>query len=95
VPASNASVPIAVAAERAGVDVAQIRRWAAIDGLQIQGRGAMELVRLDQVMALSAAARRHRSRRDSLRARLADARIQDPSVSGLQQTARDRDTGRS
>jgi hypothetical protein len=55
----------------------------------------MELVRLDQVMALSAAARRHRSRRDSLRARLADARIQDPSVSGLQQTARDRDTGRS
>jgi hypothetical protein len=84
--ASNAHVPIATAAEHAGVDVGQIHRWAAVGGLQLQGRGGKEFVRLDQVLALSAAARRRdpASARGALRARLADARIANPSVAGLQ-----------
>lgn len=93
---SNAAVPIATAAEQAGVDVAQIHRWAAVGGLQVQGRGGKEFVRLDQVLALSAAARRRdpSTNRGALRARLADARIANPSFAGLQQTSRDRTTGR-
>jgi hypothetical protein len=95
VSASNATVPIAVAAEQAGVDVAQIHRWAEVGGLQLQGRGGKEFVRLDQVLALSAAARRRdpSTSRGALRARLADARIANPSVAGLQQASRDRSTG--
>ena len=94
--ASNVTVPIAVAAEQAGVDVTQIHRWAEVGGLQLQGRGGKEFVRLDQVLALSAAARRRdpSSALGSLRARLADARIANPSVAGLQQASRDRTTGR-
>ena len=94
--ASNVTVPIAVAAEQAGVDVTQIHRWAEVGGLQLQGRGGKEFVRLDQVLALSAAARRRdpSSALGSLRARLADARITNPSVAGLQQASRDRSTGR-
>jgi hypothetical protein len=93
---SNATVPIAVAAERAGVDVAQINRWAEVGGLQLQGRGGKEFVRLDQVLALSAASRRRdpSTNRGALRARLADARIANPSVAGLQQALRDRSTAR-
>jgi hypothetical protein len=91
----NASVPIAAAAEQAGVDVAQIHRWAAVDSLEIQRRGRTEVVVLDDVMALSAAARRRdkNASRGALRARLADARVRQPSVTDLQRTARDR-TGR-
>ena len=93
---STAPVPIATAAEQAGVDVAQIHRWAAVGGLQVQGRGGKEYVRLDQVLALSAAARRRdpSTNRGALRARLADARIANPSVAGLQQASRERSTGR-
>jgi hypothetical protein len=93
---SNVVVPIATAAEQAGVDVAQIHRWAAVGGLQVQGRGGREFVRLDAVLALSAAARRRdpSTNRGALRARLADARIANPSVAGLQQASRDRPTGR-
>jgi hypothetical protein len=96
VSANNAPVPIATAAEQAGVDVAQIHRWAAIGGLQLQGRGGKEFVRLDQVLALSVAARRRdpSTNRGSLRARLADAKIANPSVAGLQQASRDRTAGR-
>ena len=89
------SVSIQAAADRAGVDVAQIRRWAAIDGLEIQRRGHVETVILDRVMALSASARRRSSggSRDALRARLADAAsVDNPSVSGLQELARDRNS---
>ena len=94
--ASNATVPIAVAAEQAGVDVTQIHRWAEVGGLQLQGRGGREFVRLDQVLVLSAAARRRdpSSALGSLRARLADARVANPSVAGLQQASRDRSTRR-
>jgi uncharacterized membrane protein len=87
------SVSIQAAAEQAGVDVAQIRRWAAIDGLEIQRRGHLETVILDRVIALSASARRRSAggTRDALRARLADAAsVENPSVSGLQELARDR-----
>jgi len=93
---NNTVVPIAIAAEQAGVDVAQIQRWAAVGGLQVQGRGGKEFVRLDQVLAMSAAARRRdpSTNRGALRARLADARISNPSVAGLQQTSRERSTGR-
>ena len=93
---SNAPVPIATAAEQAGVDVAQIHRWAEVGGLQLQGRGGREFVRLDQVLALSAASRRRdpSTNRGALRARLADARIANPSVAGLQQASRDRSAGR-
>jgi hypothetical protein len=93
---SNAAVPIAIAAQQAGVDVVQIHRWAAVGGLQVQGRGGKEFVRLDQVMALSAAARRRdpSNNRGALRARLADAQIANPSVAGLQQASRDRANGR-
>ncbi len=92
---SNAPVPIATAAEQAGVDVAQIHRWAEVGGLQLQGRGGKEFVRMDQVLALSAASRRRdpSTNRGALRARLADARIENPSVAGLQQASRDRNTG--
>ena len=92
----NAPVPIATAAEQAGVDVAQIHRWAEVGGLQLQGRGGKEFVRMDQVLALSAASRRRdpSTNRGALRARLADARIENPSVAGLQQASRDRSTGR-
>ena len=92
----NAPVPIATAAEQAGVDVAQIHRWAEVGGLQLHGRGGKEFVRMDQVLALSAASRRRdpSTNRGALRARLADARIENPSVAGLQQASRDRSTGR-
>jgi hypothetical protein len=92
--ARNASVTISAAAELAGVDVGQIRRWAEIDGLEIQRRGHMEIVRLDRVMALSASSkgRDPSSSRDALRARLEDATVDTPSVVDLQQIARDRST---
>jgi hypothetical protein len=95
-PSRNGSIPIQAAAEIAGVDVGQIRRWAEIDGLEIQRRGHEETVVLDRVMALSVSARRRHSGsdRDGLRARLADAKVQNPSVSGLQELARDRRTER-
>ena len=93
---NNTVVPIAIAAEQAGVDVAQIQRWAAVGGLQVQGRGGKEFVQLDQVLAMSAAASRRdpSTNRGALRARLADARISNPSVAGLQQTSRERTTSR-
>jgi hypothetical protein len=96
VSASNVPVPIATAAEQAGIDVAQIHRWAAVGGLQIQGRGGKEFVRLDQVLALSAGARRRdpSTNRGALRARLADARIANGSVASLPQASRDRATDR-
>lgn len=83
-------VPIQAAADAAGVDVGQIRRWADIGGIEIQARGSVETVLLEQVMALTASDRRRRARSDrgSLRARLADAKVRDQSISDLQQIAR-------
>jgi hypothetical protein len=75
------------------VDVAQIRRWGDVSGLEIQTRGLHEFVRLDRVMALSASVRRNdpNSRRGALRARLADAADQAKAIADLQELARDRD----
>jgi hypothetical protein len=86
----NGPVLIQAAADLAGVDVGQIRRWADVGGVEIQRRGGLETVPLERVMALSASARRLRagSDRDALRARLADAKVQNRSVSALQQIAR-------
>jgi hypothetical protein len=79
-PARSGTVPIGEAAQQAGVDIAQIQRWADLGGLEIQGRGGRAFVQLEQVLALQAAAKRRdpSHRRDSLRARLADARTRDP-----------------
>lgn len=87
----NGPVPIQAAAELAGVDVGQIRRWAEIGGVEIHRRGGVETVLLERVMEFSASARRRRARsdRDSLRARLADAQVQNRSISLLQQIARE------
>jgi DNA-binding transcriptional MerR regulator len=89
---STASVPIPVAAARAGVSVEQIRRWADIGGLEIQRRGSLETVRLDRVMALSASARRNdpSSSRAALRARLADAADSMRNTAEMEQLARER-----
>lgn len=89
---NSASVPILVAAERAGVLVEQIRRWADVGGLEIQRRGSLETVRLDRVMALSASARRNdpSSSRGALKARLADAAAVTRNTEELEQLARER-----
>jgi hypothetical protein len=95
--AGDALLPILAAAERAGVDIAQIHRWEDVGGIEIQRRGTHEFVSLDRVMALSASARRNdpNSRRGALRARLADAAVISESVANLQQLARDRSDGRA
>ena len=86
-------VPIQSAADVAGIDVWQIRRWADMGSVEIQQRGGVETVVLELVMAMAASARRRRPGgvKDSLRARLADAKVQDQerSVSDLQRIARD------
>jgi hypothetical protein len=95
--AGDALLPILAAAERAGVDIAQIHRWEDVGGIEIQRRGLKEFVLLDRVMALSASARRNdpNSRRGALRARLADAAAGSTSVAELQQVARDRSDGQA
>jgi hypothetical protein len=94
---TNATVPILDAAHQAGVDVEQIRRWAAIGGVEIQRRGGAEVVLVDQVMALAASARRRDPSigRDALRARLADAKVENARIADLQRAARDRVDGTS
>jgi hypothetical protein len=83
-------IPIHEAARLSGADADQIRRWADIGAIELQRRGGIETVLLEQVMARSAPARRLRSRndRDSLKARLADAKVQNQSITDLQRIAR-------
>jgi hypothetical protein len=90
--ARDTLLPILTAAERAGIDIAQIHRWEDIGGIEVQRRGLQEFVSLDRVMSLSASARRNdpNSRRGALRARLADAAVATESVANLQKLARDR-----
>ena len=87
----NGPTPIQAAADLAGVDIAQIRRWADVGGIEIQRRGGIETVILERVMALSASVRRRRSGgdRDSLRARLADAEAENRKIPDPQHVARD------
>ena len=90
----GASVPIGVAAELANVEVRAIRQWAAAGALGIDWQGDMEVVQLDKVQQLSGSWRGSpSSRREALRGRLRGVTIDDLSVTGLQQLARERSTG--
>jgi hypothetical protein len=85
----GASVPIHAAAELANVEVRAIRQWAATGALTIEARGDMEVVRLDQVKALSGTPWRSPSRRgEALRGRMAGETTQTLSVLDLQEKAR-------
>ena len=89
----GASVPIHAAAELANVEVRAIRQWAATGALTIECRGDMEVVRLDEVKALSGTPwRRSPSRRgEALRGRMAGETTETLSVLDLQEKARDRE----
>jgi hypothetical protein len=89
---SHASVPIEAAGELAGVEVGQIRRWAANGAVEIEQRGELEVIRLDVVEALARSARTsHRDRRYMLRRLLDGARLETRSVIELQMLARERE----
>jgi hypothetical protein len=90
-----ASVTVDAAARLVDVDVATIRHWSEIGSLEIERRGDMEVVRLDQVRAMtrssSLGAGRPRTRHGALRALLRDtATVESLSVSGLQQLVREK-----
>lgn len=89
----GASVPIHAAAELANVEIRAIRQWAATGSLTIESRGDMEVVRLDEVKALSGTRwRRSPSRRgEALRGRMAGETTETLSVLDLQEKARDRE----
>jgi hypothetical protein len=90
----NGSVPIAAAAELAQVDVRTIRQWAAIGAIEIEWRGDMEVVRLDRLKFLVSTwempGRDRSSERVAIRGLLGDATVNTPSVTDLQQLARER-----
>jgi hypothetical protein len=89
----GASVPIHAAAELANVEVRAIRQWAATGALAIELQGDMEVVRLDEVKALSGTPwRGSPSRRgEALRGRMAGETTETLSVLDLQEKARDRE----
>jgi hypothetical protein len=89
----GASVPIHAAAELANVEVRAIRQWAATGALKIASHGDMEVVRLDEVKALSGTPwRRSPSRRgEALRGRMAGETTETLSVLDLQERARGRE----
>jgi hypothetical protein len=91
----GASVSIHAAAELVNVDVGDLRRWASTGALKIEWQGDLEVVRLDEVTALSDQSwRRGPNRRgEALRARMAGATTDTLSVLDLQQLARDREPG--
>ena len=90
----NGSVPIEAAAELADVDVRTIRQWAAIGAIEIEWRGEMEVVRLDRLKFLVSTwempGRDRSSQREAIRGLLGDATIITPSVTSLQELARER-----
>jgi len=87
----GASVSIHAAAELVNVEVWTIRQWAAAGALTIESRGDMEVVRLDEVQALSGTPwRRSASRRgEALRGRMAGEATETLSVLDLQEKARE------
>jgi hypothetical protein len=89
----HASVTVEAAAQLVDVDAATIRHWSEIGSIEIEVRGDMEVVRLDQVRALSSSPQRRRpsSRRGALRDRLRGTVLDTLSVVDLQALARDRD----
>ena len=91
----HASVTVDAAARLVDVDVATIRHWSEIGSLEIERRGDMDVVRLDQVRAMSRSssvgAGRTRTRNGALRALLRDvATVDSLSVIGLQQLVREK-----
>jgi hypothetical protein len=88
----GASVSIQAAAELANVEVRAIRQWAASGALTIETQGDTEVVRLDEVKALSGSSwRRSPSGRGAaLRGRMAGETTETLSVLDLQELARDR-----
>lgn len=87
----KASVTVDAAANLVQLDVETIRRWSADGTIEIELRGDMEVVRLDQVRHAAATRPRPRvSSRAALRARLDGATIEDLSVVDLQELARGR-----
>lgn len=88
----GASVPIHAAAELVNVEVPAIRQWAATGALTIEFRGDMEVVRLDEVKALSGTpGKRSPSRGEALRGRMAGETTETLSVLDLQDKARYRE----
>jgi DNA-binding transcriptional MerR regulator len=87
-----ASVTVEAAARLVDVDVATIRHWSDVGSIEIEQRGDMDVVRLDQVKQLTATSRKTaRTRHGSLRALLRDAKqVESLSVSGLQQHVREK-----
>ena len=86
----NSSVTVEAAARLVNVDVATIEHWSEVGSIEIEQRGDMDVVRLDQVRQLSDSSRvGARTRHGSLRALLRDAEpIESPSVVGLQELVR-------
>lgn len=86
----KASVTIEAAAALISRDPETIRRWSAEGSIELERRGDMEVVRLDQVRAAAASAHgRRRSHGAALRERLDGAPLGDTlSVIDLQQLAR-------
>jgi DNA-binding transcriptional MerR regulator len=91
----HASVTVEAAARLVDVDIATIRHWSDVGSLEIEQRGDMDVVRLDQVRALTTSPRRGgertRTRHGAIRALLRDAaKVESLSVSGLQQMVREK-----
>jgi predicted site-specific integrase-resolvase len=86
----KASVTVDAAANLVRIDAETLRRWSEDGIIEIELRGDMEVVRLDQVRHAAATRRERRSSRAALRARLGGATIEDLSVVDLQELARER-----
>lgn len=89
----KASVTVEAAADLVHLDTAAIRRLSEAGAIEIEWRGDMEVVRLDQVRAAAAANRgRRRSGADALRERLDGVALGGTlSVIDLQERARELD----
>ena len=87
-----ASVTIEAAARLVDVDVTTIRHWSDVGSIEIERRGDMHVVRLDQVRQLTDSSRvASKTRHGSLKALLRDAEpIASPSVVGLQELVREK-----
>jgi len=84
-------VTVEAAAALVDVDTGTIRAWSRSGSIELEVRGDMEVVRLDQVRAVAAARARHRPRGAALRERLDGARLPSTlSVTDLQALARGR-----
>ena len=88
----NASVTIEAAARLVDVDVATIRHWSDVGSIEIEQRGDMDVVRLDQVRQLTNSSRVGAgTRHGAVRALLRDAdQVESLSVSELQQHVREK-----